>query len=956
MSSGWTDDLNRTLLTTTTGSSTTYTTPLGKTPSGPSYTLWTVIDSNGVQQTYRLDYTGVDIHTNFCAPNTQTYECTNYSSGWVLPAKLTLPSGTFYQFTWVNNDMGELQQITLPTGGSISYGYNQYCSTPPPNTSPTTDTLTCRAGAIQRTVAVGGTSMVWNYPGYHSGSAGSFVETDPNGNDIVHTLSYITVGSISSPNTVETKTAYYSGSSSTGTLLRTIATDYTGISSPDGTANLTYLRPIRVTTTLDNGLVTKTETDYDNTVYTVGSATSLASYINVSEKRFYAYGNGSPGALIRKVDYSYLHSSNSAYLPLNLIDRVTYTKTYDGNGVLVAQSQNEYDSYTQGIQSSGAVQHDSTFGTSYLTRGNTTATMQWRNSDSSWLSTRKQYDDAGNVLSSADPLGHTTQFDYTDSWVSISGTTGGSACAPTGQSKAYPTKITNALGQITSQTYYSCTGAQGSTTDPNSLTSWSVYDLLGRLVQAHAPDGGLISNCFTDVGGTGCQQAAAPPLKHVKTTSINGTVNEVTTAVFDGLGRLSQTQLNSDPQGIVYTDTSYDLLSRIAIVSNPYRSGTDSTTSTGTTSYSYDALGRKTKVTYPDSSVLQTAYCGNSTLVTDPTGKWRRSIADALARLVEVDEPNSTTASVAATGCVGTGEPIWITSYGYDVLGNLTSVLQNASHSRSFSYNSLSQLLTSNNPEAGTINYAYNSDGTLFTKQDARNITTTYSYDVLRRAKTITYSNGDPSLSMNYDETNCLGLAACQNIGQRTSMTDSAGSESWSYQVDSANKRTIHVNKRTTGGITKTSTYYLDLAGNVTQIVYPTGRTVNYAYDSADRPSSVADASNGITYASGFKTSPGATCANNVTCYTPQGSFYTLSIGQTSTFNGINLTHIYNARPSPRNSKPHPPAATQLTSPTISLTPRPLRTLATSTASPTILTPRVLKRSVTIRSTASPPA
>ena len=65
--------------------------------------------------------------------------------------------------------------------------------------------------------------------------------------------------------------------------------------------------------------------------------------------------------------------------------------------------------------------------------------------------------------------------------------------------------------------------------------------------------------------------------------------------------------------------------------------------------------------------------------------------------------------------------------------------------------------------------------------------------------------------------------------------------------------------------------------------------------DSADRPSSATDGSNGIAYAAGFKTSPGSTCLTNVACYTPQGTFYALSIGQSpSLTNGLNLTHIYN--------------------------------------------------------------
>src|SRR5258707_4048013 len=84
---------------------------------------------------------------------------------------------------------------------------------------------------------------------------------------------------------------------------------------------------------------------------------------------------------------------------------------------------------------------------------------------------------------------------------------------------------------------------------------------------------------------------------------------------------------------------------------------------------------------------------------------------------------------------------------------------------------------------------------------------------------------------------------------------------------------------------------------------YPTIRTVNYSYDSADRPGTASDSSNGVTYASGPDTSPGGSCLADVTCYTPQGTFYALAIGETSSFTGLNLTHIYNSRLQPQEFK-----------------------------------------------------
>jgi RHS repeat-associated protein len=93
-----------------------------------------------------------------------------------------------------------------------------------------------------------------------------------------------------------------------------------------------------------------------------------------------------------------------------------------------------------------------------------------------------------------------------------------------------------------------------------------------------------------------------------------------------------------------------------------------------------------------------------------------------------------------------------------------------------------------------------------------------------------------------------------------------------------------------------------DLAGNATSVTYPSGRVVNYSYDSASRPKTAADGSNGITYATDFQ-SPPTGCLSGAVCYTPQGTFYALSIGQSSSFTGLNLTHSYNSRLQPSEFK-----------------------------------------------------
>ena len=181
-------------------------------------------------------------------------------------------------------------------------------------------------------------------------------------------------------------------------------------------------------------------------------------------------------------------------------------------------------------------------------------------------------------------------------------------------------------------------------------------------------------------------------------------------------------------------------------------------------------------------------------------------------------------------------------------------------------------------------------------------IVTSYSYDALNRETVRTYSNADPTITTAFDQSACLGLTACQNIGHATSITDGAGSESWAYQTDPANLRSVHVNQRTTSNITKTSKYYFDLVANLTSITYPTGRVVNYTYDAANRPATAADSANGITYAAA-QSSPPSGCLTTGVCYTPQGTDYSSTIGKTSGFAGVNFSETYNNRLQPLEIK-----------------------------------------------------
>ena len=359
----------------------------------------------------------------------------------------------------------------------------------------------------------------------------------------------------------------------------------------------------------------------------------------------------------------------------------------------------------------------------------------------------------------------------------------------------------------------------------------------------------------------------------------------------------------SDPQGTVYTNTVYDALDRVSKAYNPTRCNPPTTncgeSTWGYTTYTYDALSRTKQVTDQDGSIKTTSYTGNCTTVTDETARARKSCVDGLERLTQVFEDPS-----------GLN---YETDYAYDALGNLLTVNQKGGssnsanwHTRTFTYDLSSRLLTAANPENGTIAYAYDSDascptsnslaGNLVKKVDARTIRTCLQYDGLNRLTQKNFSDTTPTANYFYDQTSYNGLSIINGIGHRTGMTDAAGSGAWSYDTIGRVKVDQRTNTSSPSNITKTTSFIYDLSGDITQATYPTGRVVNYTFDSAGRPSTAADGSNGITYALG-------SCASGGACYAPQGSFSTITIGQTSAFTGLNLTHSYNSRFQPLEFK-----------------------------------------------------
>ncbi|HKB66328.1 MAG TPA: RHS repeat-associated core domain-containing protein [Pyrinomonadaceae bacterium] len=593
------------------------------------------------------------------------------------------------------------------------------------------------------------------------------------------------------------------------------------------------------------------------------------------------FGLGAPGAILRHTHTDYLTTNSAnglAYDTLNpsatnsnlavtfhlrslpVANRVYSVNPANGVETLAAQGTMSYDESGYAAPPYGSVTGWLDPGTA---RGNATTSGKWLDTTGAYLLTHAQYDQCGNVCKVWDArdtgLTNPSQITYSDAF---------SDGVPR-NTYAFATSITTAVPDpsgiygssvafTTTSVYDFNTGKVFSTTDPNAkTTSYDYSDPLDRLKQVTMPDSGRVRYNYFDAPGDLYVQV-------LKDEDSSRSIEDRT--YFDGLGRPTRSFLLDGTPSMLWlvTDTYYDNMGRVSQVSNPYRVSSPAasvppTCSICTTS-AYDALGRVKSVTTPDSAQVTSSYgaltsgslVGTTVLVTDQTGKSRRSLTDSLGRLARVDEPD-------VNGNLGdVSSPMQPTTYSYDVLGNLRLVTQGVQQ-RFFTYDSLSRLLRARNPELAvnanlpaltdpitgngqwSNSYAYDNNGNLTARVDARNVTTTYAYDALNRNITVDYSDTtgiNPDITRLYDSaTNGKGrLRQSYAGGNETVGANVEHTNIESYDVlgrPTDQRQRFKSNSVWSANFQTQRTY--DLAGHVKTQSYPSGRTVTYNYDLAGR-------------------------------------------------------------------------------------------------------------------------
>jgi len=633
-------------------------------------------------------------------------------------------------------------------------------------------------------------------------------------------------------------------------------------------------RPVEtVTTLMDTNQVAKQTSinPYDS------NDKGFDQFNNKTDTWEYDYGTGAPGALIRHTHTDFLATADytDAVNGPGLLSLPSRMSLYDANGNERARTTFEYDNYSSDsnhaylTNRSDISGFDPSFSTIYTRRGNTTSTTQYLLIGSGVvtgsITAYLQYDIAGNPVKAIDVRGYLTTFDYSDRFGSPDGEARSNS-SPTelsslGQSSyAFPTAVTNPMGQTayTQSDYYLSQPVD--TEDVNGIVSSTYYnDPLNRpKLMIRAVNGGIDVKSQTtfnyDDGG-----------RVVTTTSDqNNYLDNLlkTEMTYDGLGRTTEKRQYESATGYITLKQSYDPLGRISQTSNPFRVGE----AILWTTTAYDDLGRVKSVTSPDGAVIKTAYSGNRVLVADQNEsdqlrRKRISRTDALGRVKDLWEVTSADGATEAISFPGWPDVAagYHTSYDYDVLNNLKSVTQ-TNQTRSFEYDSLKRLTSTNNPENGAVYYQYDEGGNLRVRTDARGVSAHFSYDPLNRVTRRWYNsssalteqtNNSPALpniatsdevAYAYDSQGLLAGAPSFSrgnaIGRLVAVTYGTGSSAGDYYSYDAAGRTVLKIQQTAGSNYQVSATY-NLAGATSSQTYPSGHVVNYGYDSAGRANSM---------------------------------------------------------------------------------------------------------------------
>jgi RHS repeat-associated protein len=456
------------------------------------------------------------------------------------------------------------------------------------------------------------------------------------------------------------------------------------------------------------------------------------------------------------------------------------------------------------------------------------------------------FDRFNNLTNNNDPRGENTDMTY-DSLQRLSSTTDKRGNVTTINSyniRHQPLQITAPLSRVSNITY-TTTGEVDVTTDPEGNTTDHDYNSLGQLIRTkfNAEITGeftynTIGDMLTSKDGLGQTTTYTHNKRRQVLTAtlqpIAGQPAAVSSNTYDNEGLLAT---STDPRGNISSNTysptakpltttlpaiptSAGLLNNVITHSYDRRDWmSGSVNSLGhASSVIYDAAQRMTHSTDPLSRTTQTAYDKNSRPV---------QVTDALSR-------------VHKTGYTVRSEPNLITDAAdkstlhlYDENGNCTLIGNRRIKIYNFTFDAANRPSTLVTPLSRTTTTTYFLNDLVKSITEPSGDLTSLEYDLRLRVKKRT----DPVAPINY---------AYDLASNLKTVTEGAGSITRNY--DARNRLTELTNAD--GDLLK---YGYDASNNLTSITYPpdtdfpTGRIVNYTYNSRNQLETVTDWAGRVT-------------------------------------------------------------------------------------------------------------
>lgn len=665
--------------------------PVVKSSSGNPI-QYDVLTIGGATKRYTITTEPIYVNTTFGQSGAN-----DYSGALTAIQSIQLPDGSTYQFSY-DPVFGEMTGITLPTGGAISFGWENYLD----SYQNENRWLASYSGGM------GNYSFSPKVITPCSGPTDTGCQEQMT---VVHGMDESVQYLLNLNNGAwNTQLDFYTGSVHN----LSVATTYDFSNSCQGydCAGSQWITASKVITTLSD-TAQSAETDYSYQYPALGKP---------STEKMWDYSQPVSATPSKETDYTYGEFVNGAAFPTQVTQY--YWNAQLGNRLVASQITYNYDQAAPAV-TSGLANHNSFTGA----RGNLTSV------NTGGVTISSTCDDAGTKVSSIDGNGNTTN--YT------------SMCQDAyRQTVKYPV-VANGQSLETTTTYDCPSGKVTAKQDMNGVannlsTTYSYFTSgsdIGKLHSIGYPDGGSATYSYPSTTETD------------KTVGQVSSVGQTTETILDSYGRKYQS-IAIAPEGPISTETTYGQDGLPFSVTNPHIVGTVRATD-GTTSYLYDILGRVYATDEPDGSTILSTYSGPTETVKNENGFTKSFTYDAFHRLVKVMDPDASGALTVETDYQYNGLDKLTQIDQWGGANGSTS-----DRKRIFTYDNLGRLATSTVPEAGTTTYAYDGNGNVLTKTDARGVIAAYGYDGLNRLTSMRYANdanGTPSSCLQYDTSSVNG-------------------------------------------------------------------------------------------------------------------------------------------------------------------------------------------------------